>query len=310
MQIKHFMYCPFVGLGLYRGFRGNRWLKNRIKIFKQFVVPSLQNQSCTDFILLISWTREMRHNSYVKELVKYMDTIKEFKTVHTYNGVLFYDDKYSDTEARDRLITAIHGSMPNLLDHISQCDYVLLTIQPSDDCYDRTAVQGIQTVFRETDLEGVGFTKGYICDYLTKQIAEYNPTTNPPFYTIKFPRDTFTDPLKHYNFTALKKDVGKYKVGTACPSHEYVEYCVKYGKINVRGFLVGCHTENISTYYNHPFKGNDVDRNLLRNFGIYDVPPLKLRFSLRKWVLRKLPFKIQRKLRYWWGEKLYNFLRA
>ena len=41
-KFKHLIYCPFTGLGLYNGFRGNRWLKNRIKIFKEFVVFDIQ----------------------------------------------------------------------------------------------------------------------------------------------------------------------------------------------------------------------------------------------------------------------------
>lgn len=301
-KIKHFMYTPFVGLGLYGGFRGNSWLKNRIKIFKQFVVPSLQAQICTDFTLLISWTREMRHNPLVQELVKYMETIQEFKTVHTYNGVLFYDDKYPHEEARLRLIDAVHTSMGGLMDAIGECTHVLFTIQPSDDCYHKTAVKAIQQVFKETDLEGVGFTKGYICNYLTKEVSEYNPTTNPPFYTIKFPRETFIDPLKHYNFNALKMDVGKYKKGTACPSHEYVVDCVKYKTISARGFLVGVHGVNISTNYNIPYKGQVVDKEILKDFGLDKVAPLKIHIPITNRITMFLPYKVQRKLRYIFNE--------
>ena len=38
-KYKHLMYMPFSGLGLYNGFRGNRWLKNRIKICKLRIRP-------------------------------------------------------------------------------------------------------------------------------------------------------------------------------------------------------------------------------------------------------------------------------
>lgn len=308
-KLKHLLHVPFTGLGLYHGFRGNRWLKNRVKIFKQFVIPSLQAQTSKDFIVWLAWRREERNNSIVKELEQYMATTG-LDYVFTYAGVCFYDDKYSDKEARDRLILAIHGSIPDLLDHIGQCDYVLMTIQPSDDCYHKSTVENIQKMFETTDLEGVGFQKGYICNYLTKEVAEYNPNTNPPFYTLKFPKETFSDPLQHYNFTALKKDVGKYKKGTACPSHEYIGDCVRYGKIDARGFLVGCHSENISTYFDHPFKGKNVSSEVWRDFGIADVPVLKLRWSLRKWILQKLSHNTRKRLRYLWGEKLYHWIRS
>ena len=114
----------------------------------------------------------------------------------------------------------------------------------------------------------------------------------------------------------IQKDIGEYKAGTSCPSHEYYPavFGEDFGRINERGFLVGCHSENISTVFNHPFKGDEVDQEVLKQFGLYSVPRLKLKLSWRKWLLRKLPHRVQRKLRYIFGEliwqKVYNFLRA
>jgi len=40
---------------------------------------------------------------------------------------------------------------------------------------------------------------------------------------------------------------------------------------------------------------------------------LKIKYSIRKRLLKALPYKVQRKLRYWFGElfyqKMYEFLR-
>ena len=320
MKFIHFLYCPWTGLGLYNGFRGNYWLKNRIQIFKQFVVPSLQNQTCKDFTLWCSWRREERHNPYVKALVIYLKENAGFKAVHTYHGNCFYDDKYPYAEARNRLVSSLHDSIGELLDTIGEVDYVYFTIQPSDDCYCAKAVEGIQKILRETDLQAVGFSRGFVMNYLTGEVAEYNPTTNPPFYTIKFPRDVFCDPLKHVDFTSLKKDVGQYKVGTPCPSHEYVGDCLNYGRINERGFIVGCHGTNISTFFNNPFKGNKVDKEVLKYFGLYDIPVLKIKISIRGKLFQRFPYRIQRKLRYLAGEKkwllrpifnsFYNWIRS
>jgi hypothetical protein len=315
-KIKHLMYVPFTGLGLYNGFRGNRWLKNRIAIFKRFVVPSLQAQTSQDFIIWISWRREERNNPHVLELKKWLKFCYPLKeVVFTFSGVCFYDDKYPDAQARSRLIESVHGAMPNLFDVIADCDCVYMTIQPSDDLYHRMSVEAIQKVLEGDKFDAVGFPQGYICNYNTKEVAEYNPNTNPPFYTIKFPKEVFTDPLSHVNYTALKRDSGKYKAGTPLPSHEYVPDCFRYALIgDLRGFLVGTHGENISTTFIHPFKGYNVPESTLKDFGIHDVPPLKLKISLRKKLLRRFPHSVQRKLRYWFGEKLwttfYNFLRS
>lgn len=236
--------------------------------------------------------------------------------VFTYSGVCFYDDKYQDAEARERIVSAVHYSMPRLLDYIGGASHVLMTIQPSDDLYINTAVDSIQKLFAShPELQAVGFKQGYICNYNNKEVSEWNPNTNPPFYTIKFPFDAFSEPYRHLEYTGLKRDAGKYKKGTPLPSHEYVGDCLKYGVItDVRGFLVGTHGENISTTYVHPFRGAVMDPKILEQFGISDVAPLKIKFSLRKKILRKLPHKLQRKIRYIFGEKIwqgiYSFLRS
>lgn len=300
--VKHFMYVPFTGLGLYNGFRGNRWLRNRIKIFKQFVIPSLLAQTCQDFTIWISWRPEEKSNHHVKELRAYLQTLP-LNVVHTFSGCMFWDDKYQDDEARERLLTSIHGAMNELIDATEGCSDVYMTIQPSDDCYHRNAVKAIQAVFKDHRVNACGFTKGYMMNYLTKELAEYNPKTNPPFFTIKFPRAVFIHPLKHAEHTSIKKDVGKYRAGTPYPSHEYIGDALRYGTIDDRGFVVGTHTENISTVFDHPYRGGGVNPDVLKDFGLDTVPPLTLPFSLRRIIFRRLPYRVQRKLRFWAGEK-------
>lgn len=296
------MYCPWTGLGLYGGFRGNRWLRNRIKVFKQFVVPSLLNQIDRDFILWCSWRPEERNNQIVKEFITYLSGTG-LKVVHTFHGVCFWDDKYPDEEARARLLESIRSSVGELIDIIGDSKYVFMTIQPSDDCYSNGLVKGMKVVLNG-DYQAAGFRKGYIIHYPTMSVAEYNPNTIPPFFTIKFPRETFIDPLKHAEYT------GPYK------SHEYIADKLNFGSIEDREFMVGTHGENISTVFNHPFKGRDITgeerKYILNRFGIADNP-LKIKVSVRKAILRKLPHKLQRKIRYIFGEKIwqriYEFLR-
>ena len=306
------MYVPFTGLGLYNGFRGNAWLKNRIEIFKQFVVPSLKHQTNKNFVLWFSWRPEEKNNPIVQEFIKsmqntfWMGSLDGIKVVSTYTGICFYDDKYPDDVARKRLANSLHGAMQTLVNVIGECDHVLMTIQPSDDIYHKDAVEGIQKVL-SLHYNAVGFRRGYICNYNTKEVAEYNPQTNPPFYTIKFPRAVFIDPNEHIQYTSMKRQKGKYEPGTPLPSHEYVEdvFLGKYAIIDdLRGFMVGTHGANISTTFTNPYKGQIVDEEVLKDFGIYDVPGIKIKVGIGKKIFLKLPFKVQRKLRYWFNEKL------
>jgi hypothetical protein len=299
-KVAHLLYCPFTGLGLYGGYRGNRWLRNRIKIFKQFVVPSLQAQTNKHFMLWISWRYEDRYNPQVRELREWLLN-SGIKHIFTFTGCCFWDDKYSDEVAHDRLVDAIHGAVPEVFNAIGEAEEILMTIQPSDDCYHTGMVQQVQDAFKENAaLQAVTYRKGYVMDYKARVIAEWNPTTNPPFYTIRFTREVFSDPMLHVAYAGIK-------------SHEYVE-ALNLKRFDNRGFLVGTHGENISTVFNHPFRGRYMDAGILSYFGLYKVPPLRIRTSLRKFIMRKLPHGWQRKLRYWLGErfaaKIYDFLRS
>ena len=298
-KITHLLYVPFTGLGLYGGFRGNRWLRNRITVFKEYVVSSLLNQTSQNFTLWVSWRPEERFNKQVIELKSWLD--QHFKTVFTYHGVCFWDDKYPEAIAYNRLIDSLHGSIGELIDYL-EGDEILMTIQPSDDCYSKWSIESIQGFFEDNqEYTAGGFMHGYICNYATGEVSEYNPTTNPPFFTIKFPKAVFIEPHQHMKYT------GPYK------SHEFIPDFTKYAKWDDRGFLVGTHGENISTYYDHPFKGKQVD-GVLEEFGIALSPRTNFKLGIKRYILRKLPHKIRRKVRYWVGErfyqKVYDFFRS
>src|SRR3990167_9736579 len=132
MKTKHFLYCPLLGLGLYNGSRGASWLRSRIKVMKHFVVPSLQSQTCKDFTLWISVRPEDKNDKQIKGLKAYFETIKEFKTVFTYSGLCFYDDKFEDSVARERLTNNLHYMAGEMYDHIGEADTILMTIRSEE----------------------------------------------------------------------------------------------------------------------------------------------------------------------------------
>lgn len=320
-RIAHLMYVPFTGLGMYGGFRGNRWLRNRIKVFKQFVVPSLLAQTNQNFIVWVSWRREEYANPQVRILEEWLKatfnrSADENRVVFTFSGICFWDDKYVGKVAYDRLADSLHGSVGPLHNIMGEAQEVYMTIQPSDDCYHTKAVEHIQTVFATMPhFQAVGYQHGYITNYGTRETRNYDPTTNPPFYTVRFPsKEIFTDPLKHMAYTAIKKNTDKYPFGTPIPSHEYVGLALNYAVLSDRGFLVGTHGENISTVFNHPFAGDTPVEGVWEKFGLEGAETLVLPVSWRKKFMRSLPPWWQRKLRYLVGERIvnriYNFLRS
>lgn len=300
-DIIYFLYTPFTGLGLYNGYRGDRWLKNRIRIFQKYVVPSVMNQSTHKFYWIISWRPQEKTNPQVIELGDWLDKLHGLKTIFTFDGILFWDDKYPDDEAERRLRHSLAKTLPTLNIH-SSVDAVCLTLQPSDDMYVYNAMQRTEEFFTEhLDVQAVGYKRGWIMRLDNKKISEYNPTTNPPFYTIKFPRDVFIDPDKHFEYAGRIK------------SHEYVKDHLKYETFEERGFIVGTHGENISTGYNIPFRGRVLSKskqgNVLRLAGISDAPCLKVGKGWKRLYFR-LPHRLRRKIRYWMGERLVARLYA
>jgi len=242
----------------------------------------------------------------LKELSEYLTGLG-IKNVFTFSGVCFWDDKYEDSVAHERLISAVHGSMGELINVMGEADTILMSIQPSDDVYHTDFVRETKEYFtKNPSMDVYGYKKGYVMDYINRRLCEWNPKTTPPFYTIKFDRKVFTDPFQHIKFT------GPYK------SHEYVKDNMRAHYEDKRGFLVGTHGENISTIFNHPyagheFLGDNIER-ILQDFALVGVPPLKLPPSLRKWFMRQLPYGWRRKLRYLFGERfaarIYNWIRA
>lgn len=282
----HFLYCPFTGLGKYNGYRGDKWLKNRIRIFKGFTLPALLNQTKKEFILWISWRPEEKKNPIVKEFKQSLDGIRGLTTVFTYGGLCFIDDKYDTEVAKERLLTALEETLPELQSLVTD-DWVYMTIQPSDDMYMSDAVEVIQKEAPEKR-KAVGWKEGYIMNYATKEVAEYNPDTVPPFSTIIFPKEIFLDPEAHMVYT------GPYR------SHEYVNRHLTFKELPGRGFCVGTHGENISTTFKHPYAEREIlgkEREAVwLDFGAWDADPIIVHRHVRLWgrlILNLLPKPIQ-----------------
>lgn len=286
--MTHFLYVPFTGLGLRGGYRGDTWLKNRIRIFKAFTLQSILNQSNKNFVLWISWRPEDRDNPIVQEFERHLEQVCAagwplgIWFVFTYSGPCFWDDKFEN----DQLLERLKATLPELGGYVAG-EHVLMTIYPSDDMYLSDMVETMQN-WPSDNIDVMGYLDGYIMQYSTKKLAEYNPETKPPFFTIRFPAKVFLDAKAHYDFT------GPYK------SHEYVGDDMRYMALPGRGFVVGTHGENISTVFNHPYKGRELSptsdeyETVLYKTGTYYSDPLVTRKGLRLWarhIANLLPFE-------------------
>lgn len=327
MSMHHFLYVPFTGLGLKGGFRGNTWLKNRIEVFKRFVLPSLLHQSSRDFTLWVSWRPEEEGNDQVRELARTLSSIRNFRFIFTYNGLCFEDDKFDRPGSITRLRDNLTATLPLLQPLVAGSDRVLMTIQPSDDCYFSHVVETLQKEAEKDDLSkpvSFGYREGYMMNYNTLEIADYarhgwktdetsTYTTNtiPPFFTVVFPRAVFLDPEAHLNWT------GPYR------SHEYIGDHTEYHALPGPGFIVGTHGENISTTWTHRYKGtvlnSDEREKVMLQVGMVDVEPFTPAQDsarhLENKIVNYLPRALKRRYVRWRSPGIgsaingYNFFR-
>lgn len=294
----HFLYVPFTGLGIRDGYRGDAWLRNRLRVFHQFVLPSILNQSKKEFVLWFSWRPHEEKNPIVREFKEQLDGIRGLSYVFTFGGLCFYDDKLEDKEAREKLYRNLSKTLPQLKPVVGNEKWVYMTIQPSDDLYSSEAVKLIQEQ-EPKERKAVGWRKGYVMDYSTKDVAFYDPDTIPPFTTFIFPTEMFLDPQKHFDY------IGPYE------SHEYVKDHFDYQELPGRHFCVGTHGANISTTWNHPYKGvtleGDKKMKTWLGFGVWESDPVLMPKTLTlklRIFLNRLPKPIHDLIR-----NIYRYVR-
>lgn len=286
--MTHLMTVPFTGLGLFEGYRGDTWLANRIAIFKQFVLPSLINQTNRNYWLWLQFRPQEQANPIVQEFVDLLGRIRGLRVIVTYHGITMWDDKYQPEIADKRLLDSLKGSLPEL-EQIIEGDYVLDTIQPSDDVYMLDAVDEIQKIAKEKN-GAFGWQKGYIMRYDNLEVAEYNPKTNPPFFTVKYPKEIFLNPELHANFAPYQ-------------SHEYISDYLSYTPISdKRGFIVGTHGENTSTSFK--LAGKKVDNDVLIRAGLFNVEPLVVKKDKKRLYMKKFLNLFPSSWQRWYIEKL------
>lgn len=294
----HFYMVPFTGLGAFNGYRGDHVLRNRIEVFNQYTLKSLIRDS-KKFYSWFCWRKEEKTNKIVIDFIKSLASVRGIYPIHTFGGIPFWDDKYPEEQASKRLMRTLEVSLPVLSEYVGDADYVLSTIQPNDDMYFMDSEDRIMEKAVKTEpVSAIGWKKGLIMNYNTKEIAEYTTNewttdetstyhtdTTPPFFTIKLPREVFLDPKKHY------EAIGPYK------SHEYIGDVMPYHVLEGRGFVVGTHGENISTTYNHRYRGRvlteEESEGIMVKTGTLFSEKLHFKPSLRlrmRQIVNRIPF--------------------
>lgn len=268
------IYTPFTGVGLHGGMRGQKWLKERIEIFKESNLKSLLNQSDKSFVHWISFRPEERNNKLVRELDEYLTKI-HYAHLFTFDGLMYHDDKFTEFNVKTivrnfsmmlwdcwrykqfknpfeiikysfqnknkTLFKRVEKSLTFLKQFFPQADWVYLTRIDSDDMFHKDVMKLIKETMNRVypkSNRALVMNKGYILHKQTGQVADWDPPTNPPFHTIIFPFKIFFDALAH---------IGYYK---NYRSHESIREIFDCISLPDQNYLYLTHGKNISTYWN------------------------------------------------------------
>lgn len=288
-KILHLIYIPFTGVGLI-GYRGDEWFKDRIEVFKNYTLKSLQAQTNKNFVMWLSFRPEEENNPITADLARYFKKMG-IGYIMTFDGLMYWDDKFTNSllskiqncgriirrcwrlgawtellpslrdladDKNSTLIPRIERSLESFPPHWEkEAEYVYLTRLDSDDMLNIKYVEQVQSIKAPLP-QAVVCKKGFIFNTSTGELAEWDPPTNPPFHTIIFPSPVFFEAKWHREY------YGDFKshedIVRVFPNHFALEaaYCVTTHNPK----------NHISTIWNHPFRGNHADPLLIKNFGI------------------------------------------
>lgn len=290
----HLVLIPFTGVGLYGGYRGDAWFQERIEIFKEYTLKSLAAQTEKNFVVWCTFRPQEETNPLIAQIADALEDAG-LRHVFTHDGLPYWDDKFGGSwknklknagrvirgayrnntwsdvpsglgellvDKNSTLVERVGRSVKRLEGLLGRHDTVLLTRIDSDDMFRKDAVSLLQKTWEEFGRFEAGamtIDRGYITD--GREVAEYNPSTNPPFHTLTFGGSTFFDGQRH---------VAAYR---GYKSHEDLKlwsHPFEGLYFNERLFCVTTTnpSNHISTTFNHPFKGKTVDSAILKDFGL------------------------------------------
>ena len=285
MSFTHLIYIPMTGVGVNQGFRGQEWFDYRIKIFKEYTLKSLLNQSNKKFVLWLSFRKEEKQNVSVNRLAAHLYN-KGIIFTMTFDGLMYWDDKFN-TDFKSRwenikrlfrhksfnlktffemlynknrtLEKRLGNSLYALSNNLPDSDIIYMTRLDSDDMLHKDAIAEIQLF--EPLSQALTFQNGYVYNKNTDELATWDPSTNPPFLTILFNSETFFNAKKHLEY------YGDFK------THEDIPRVFNSERLSNGKYCVLIHEKHISTSFNHPFRGSIVTDKLEKqtikdSFGI------------------------------------------
>ena len=241
---------PFTGKTSWGdGFSGQDWYEFRAALFKEYTIKSLMNQTESSFVWWIQFRPQERNNPVTKEIEQALKDSK-LNYAMTFDGPMIVEDEA--TWHNYDLIERAEKSMPFVRYLLDWYDHIYEVNLDSDDLIHKDFVRALmEEPFRE---RGAMYCKdGYIW-HLPDKVAEWhNPDSNQN-YTIMYPTHIYLDPER------------KYEYQNGLKSHEEVPKLFNAKEMPKGMYCSLTHDTNVSTIWDHPFRGKEVDKKILKDF--------------------------------------------
>jgi Putative rhamnosyl transferase len=253
MEAKIIFSIPFTGKTPHGdGFRGQNWYEHRLKIFKEYTLKSLMNQTDKNFLLWLQF-RPQEKDNIITKLIE--DAIKESRLeyVITFNGPIIMEDKA--IWHNEDLIKRAKKSLKKLKG-IKE-NYVIEVGLDSDDMVINTFVEFVKG---KEYKEAFYMRGGFILSTEDRLSQWYNPNSMS-IYTINYPTKIFLNAKKHFEFQK------------GFNSHEQIPDKFNAELLPDGMFCSVTHGQNISTVWEHPFREQEIyneltKRKIINNFKI------------------------------------------
>lgn len=252
--ITHFIYIPFTGLGS-PDYRGDDWFANRARVFRDYTLVSLANQTCKDFIIWISFRPEDKGSKTV-EFIENCIKKTGLNYIFTFDGIAMYDDRgtFHNKDFKSRLERTVEALKPYV-----ESNWVFRTDCGSDDMLVSNAIEEIQR--EEPRINGATYyLNGYIVNAQTGQVADWLRDSSCSKFTLMFSRDQFLNIDEHYKHIVDLE------------SHEFVPLKYDASRLPDGRYACTVHGYNISTTWNNSYRGDEYfgedKNNILKLFGL------------------------------------------
>jgi len=253
--MKIIVAIPFTGKTPYGdGFRGQPWYKFRYKVFREYTLKSLMNQTDKDFLIWVQLRPQEETNPITKKIE---DELKKsgLDYVMTFNGPIIMEDRA--LEHNVDLIERAGKSLKKLGE--IKDNYVVEISLDSDDMIHKKFVELLRTK-EITDRKAFYMKKGFMYS-VNNRLADWNNPFSMSIYAITYLTDIFLDAKKHFDYQ------------NGFNSHEQIPD--KFDAELLPDGLFCCiyHTMNISTTWEHQYMGKeyyyaDEIENTLKDFKI------------------------------------------